>query len=125
MKTNIWWPRGILYFLFPAFFGSVAFANPVGGIVARGGATITPGGNILSISQFSQRAIINWNSFSIASGETTIFQFNSAYGANSAVLNRVSGSDASTIAGMLRSTIGAGGPVGGTVLIFNPNGILF
>ena len=90
-----------------------------------GAASITPGGNLLTISQNSSRAIINWGSFSIAGGETTLFQFNGAAGANSAVLNRVGIGNPSIIAGMLHSTVGSGGAVGGTVLILNPSGILF
>src|SRR5438105_11720702 len=102
-----------------------AFANPVGGIVGSGAAVITPGANLLTISQSSDRSIINWGSFNIANGETTLFQFNGAAGANSAVLNRINIGNPSIIAGMLRSTVGPGGPVGGTVMIFNPSGILF
>jgi len=90
-----------------------------------GAASITSAGNLLTISQTSDRAIINWGSFNIANGETTLFQFNGAAGAGSAVLNRVNIGNPSTIAGMLRSTIGVNGPVGGTVFILNPSGLLF
>src|SRR6267378_8472177 len=101
------------------FVVTYAFANPNGGIVVPGGtAAITPGANLLTISQASDRAIINWNTFNIANGETTLFQFNGAAGAHSAVLNRVTTiGNPSTIAGMLQSTIGPGGPQGGTVMI--------
>src|SRR5947209_3080156 len=95
-------------------------ANPLGGVVANGAATFNPIANVLTINQASSRAVINWNSFNIGSGETTVFQFNGLAGANSAVLNRVNIGNPSTIAGMLQSTVGANGPIGGTVLILNP-----
>src|SRR5258706_1364468 len=105
---------------------SGAFANPVGGLVTAGTAAITPGANLLTISQASDRAIINWNTFNIANGETTLFQFNGAAGAHSAVLNRVTTiGNPSTIAGMLQSTVGPGGPQGGTVMLLNQSGVLF
>ncbi|MEY2428359.1 MAG: trimeric autotransporter adhesin, partial [Verrucomicrobiota bacterium] len=112
-------------FSIPAFCLSTVCANPLGGVVGSGVASITPGGNLLTISQASDRAIINWNSFNIANGETTLFQFNGAAGASSAVLNRVNIGNPSIIAGMLQSTIGVGGPRGGTVMVLNPSGILF
>jgi len=105
-------------------FTASTFANPLGGVVTSGAATITPAGPLLTISQTSDRSIINWGSFNIAAGETTLFQFNSG-GANPAVLNRVAAGNPSTIAGFLQSTIGPGGPVGGTVMILNTDGILF
>src|SRR5580658_3948129 len=100
-------------------------ANPGGGVVVNGSASISGGGNLLTIAQTSPTAIINWNSFSIAPGQTTVFQFNGRAGSHSAVLNEVTSRNPSVIEGMLESTIGAGGPVGGTVLVLNPNGILF
>jgi filamentous hemagglutinin family protein len=104
------------------------FANPQGGVVASGAASITPSGSLLTINQSSSRAIINWGSFNIANGETTVFQFAGPAGVNSAVLNKIAVGNPSTIAGTLRSTVGPGAvgdPVGGTVMIINPQGILF
>src|SRR5689334_6608293 len=100
-------------------------ANPLGGVVAQGAASFNPIGNVLTINQTSSRAVINWNSFNIGSAESTIFRFNGVAGANSAVLNRVNVGNPSVIAGMLQSTVGPNGPVGGTVLLLNPSGILF
>ena len=108
-----------------ALFLTPALANPLAGVVANGAANINPAGNLLTINQASDRAIINWGSFNIANGETTLFQFNGLAGANSAVLNRVNIGNPSTIAGMLRSTVGPGGPIGGTVMVLNPSGMLF
>ena len=102
------------------------FANPTGGVVGSGTASLTPSGNLLTISQSSNTAIINWNTFNIANGESTVFEFNGAAGANSAALNLINAANgASTIAGALDSTVGHLGPVGGTVLLLNSAGILF
>src|ERR1035441_5393828 len=106
-------------------FAAPSFANPLGGVVASGAANINSAGSLLTISQTSSSAVINWGSFNIANGQTTLFQFNGAAGFSSSVLNRVNIGNPSTIAGMLRSTIGPGGPVGGTVMIINPSGMLF
>ncbi|MEI9962939.1 MAG: filamentous hemagglutinin N-terminal domain-containing protein [Limisphaerales bacterium] len=106
-----------------------AYANPLGGVVAGGdvNAIINGQGTALTtISQSSDTAIINWNSFNIDGQESTVFQFNGAAGANSAVLNLVNAeAGSSTIAGLLQSTVGANGSIGGTVMILNPAGILF
>jgi filamentous hemagglutinin family protein len=86
---------------------------PQGGSVVGGSATIgTPANNALTITQGSQNAIVNWNSFSIGRPNTVIFnQPNSS----SAILNRVTGNTPSTIAGALRAN--------GQVYLVNPNGI--
>src|SRR5277367_5243206 len=107
------------------FLSQCLLANPGGGIVVNGSASITGSGNLLTIAQTSPTAIINWNSFSIAPGQSTIFQFNGSAGAHSAVLNEVTTGTPSIIAGLLESTVGAGGHIGGTVLVLNPGGILF
>src|SRR2546429_3813931 len=92
-----------------ALYITKVLANPLGGVVTSGTAAITPGASLLTISQSSDRAIINWGSFNIPRGETTLFQFNGAAGANSAVLNRINIGNPSVIAGMLHSTVGPGG----------------
>ena len=66
----------------------------------------------MSVTQTSQRAIINWNSFSIGQGNSVTFVQPSA---SSAILNRVTGSTTSTIAGQLNAN--------GQVYLVNPNGI--
>ncbi len=101
------------------------FANPLGGIVASGNAAIHPSGSLLTITQTTPTAIINWSSFNIGAGQSTIFQFTGAAGANSSVLNRVNSTSPSVISGLLESTFGPKGAIGGTVLVLNPNGILF
>jgi filamentous hemagglutinin family protein len=88
-------------------------ANPSGGNVAAGSATITGGPGQLTVSQQSHNAIINWQSFSIDAGETTRFIQPSA---NAATLNRVLGGNPSAIHGNLQAN--------GRVFLINPNGIL-
>lgn len=91
------------------------WANPTGGTVARGNANIkveSPTRTI--ITQTTDRAIINWNSFSIAKGEQTVFRQPSA---SSIILNRVTGSDPSKILGQLIAN--------GRVVLINPNGVFF
>ena len=89
-----------------------AFANPQGGQNTRGVRIESAPGRLL-IHQESQRAVIDWESFSIDRGEVTrFFQPN----ADAAALNRVRGAAASQIEGMLRAN--------GKVYLINPNGIL-
>jgi len=94
--------------------GANVQAQPTGGVVSAGGASIggTPG-NML-ITQTTQNAAINWQSFGIRAGESVRFvQPNSS----SVALNRVVGADPSNILGSLSSN--------GKVFLVNPNGILF
>ncbi len=92
-----------------------ALANPTGGTVAAGSATITaPSPGTVAVVEQSERAIINWQSFSIGAGETTQFiQPNSG----AFILNRVLGGDPSLIAGHLIAN--------GNIAIVNGAGILF
>ena len=95
--------------------GSMAHANPTGGQVVAGSASITNGApGTLNIFQQSSRAIVNWSGFSIAANETVNFVQPSA---SSVILNRVLGSDPSAIFGRLNAN--------GTVTLVNPNGIVF
>src|ERR1017187_2958908 len=112
----------MLYALALNFAVTSTLANPLGGGVASGTAAITPAGSTLTIAQSSTTSIINFSSFNIANGETTLIQFPTA---NSAALVLVNVGNPSTIAGLFESTVGAGGPVGGTVIILNPSGVLF
>ena len=90
-----------------------ALANPTGGTVIDGAAAITAAGNTLTVTQSTDRAIINWQGFSIGANEMTQFV---QPGVNSAVLNRVTGGDPSAILGTLQAN--------GQVYLINPNGIL-
>lgn len=87
-------------------------ALPSAGQVVGGEATIRPvGGDQLVIDQSTNRAVIDWQSFSIGAGGTV--QFNNGAGAT---LNRVIGGDPSAIAGTLRAT--------GSLYLVNPAGVL-
>ena len=89
-------------------------AQPTGGVVAAGSATIggTPGN--MRITQNTPNVAINWQSFGIKAGESVQFvQPNSS----SVALNRVVGADPSRIFGNLSAN--------GKVFLVNPNGILF
>jgi filamentous hemagglutinin family protein len=95
-------------------FGSHAWALPTGGAVSAGGATITSGAGTTTVNQATQNTAINWQSFSIGQAEAVRFvQPNSS----SVALNRVLGSDPSSILGSLSAN--------GKVFLLNPNGILF
>jgi filamentous hemagglutinin family protein len=92
-----------------------AYANPKGGQVSAGSAAINQTSPTrLDIVQSTDRAAIDWQSFSIAPNERTNFQQPST---SSMTLNRVAPGDPSVIAGRLTAN-------GGVVLI-NPSGITF
>ena len=94
--------------------GASVYAQPTGGVVTAGSATIggTPGN--MTITQTSSNVAINWQSFGIQSGQSVQF---AQPGSSSVALNRVIGSDPSNILGSLSSN--------GKVFLVNPNGILF
>ena len=77
-----------------------------------GAASIGQSGANMTVNQTSSRAIVNWGSFSIGQGNGVTFNQPSA---SSAILNRVTGSTTSTIAGQLQAN--------GQVYLVNPNGI--
>lgn len=107
-------PRRILAgFLIVSLFPPFALANPRGGQVRQGQVRIQNVEGQLRVHQESQRAVIDWESFSIDRGEVTRFLQPNA---NAAALNRVRGAAASRIEGMLRAN--------GKVYLINPNGIL-
>ncbi|WP_215408138.1 YDG domain-containing protein [Janthinobacterium sp. JC611] len=95
-------------------YGSLALAGPAGGTVVAGQASIhgAPGATV--IRQGSQNAVINWSSFNIGKGESVQFQQPDS---NAVALNRVLGSDGTSILGNLSAN--------GKVFIVNPNGVLF
>ena len=84
----------------PFLAGSAPAQNlPAGGSVAAGSVTTAqPSATQLNITQSSQSAVVNWQSFSIGQGSTVnIQQPNNT----SALLNRVTGNTPSSIAGSL------------------------
>jgi filamentous hemagglutinin family protein len=95
-------------------FGSPLLAQPTGGVVSAGAATIGGVPAAMVITQTTPNVAINWQSFGIQSGQSVQFV---QPGTNSVALNRVVGPDPSNIMGSLSSN--------GRVFLVNPNGILF
>jgi filamentous hemagglutinin family protein len=93
--------------------GYPLWANPSGGVVTAGSATIGNAGSTTTINQATASAIINWQQFSIGSNEATRFFVPNA---SSATLNRVLGGNPSAIYGTLSSN--------GKVILINPSGIV-
>ena len=93
----------------------ISAQGPAGGTVRAGEARISGQGTASTrIDQSSERAIIDWRSFGIGAGDEVIFQQPSA---QAATLNRVTGEQVSVILGRLSAN--------GTVLLINPNGVVF
>jgi filamentous hemagglutinin family protein len=86
-------------------------ANPTGGTVAQGAATIMAAGSQVTINQSSANAFINWQSFNIGIGQTTTFVQPSA---SSVTWNYISDPSASSINGNINAN--------GYVVLQNPNG---
>jgi filamentous hemagglutinin family protein len=97
-----------------AAFNPCAYALPTGGAVSAGDASIAAGANKTTITQSTPAVAINWQSFNIGQGEAVRFVQPTS---SSVALNRVLGSDASSILGSLSAN--------GKVFLVNPNGILF
>src|SRR5688572_21015229 len=79
----------------------VALAGPSGGEVVSGNITIgIPNPLTTVVDQTSHTGIVNWQSFSVGSDESVLFNLPSA---SSSILNRVVGGDASEILGHMQS----------------------
>jgi len=93
----------------------LVLANPTGPTVVGGQATVSGlGTSHVTIAQASQQAIINWQQFNIAPNDVTQFiQPN----VQAIALNRIFDQNPSQIFGSLRAN--------GTVILLNPNGIMF
>src|SRR5579871_3923711 len=101
--------RRILGIIFSAL-GSNVLANPHGMTVVAGSATSQSSGSTLNINT-SQNTVLNWQSFNIGAGESTIFNQPNAY---SLVINNIHDANASQIYGSLQAN--------GMVVLMNPNG---
>ena len=93
-------------------------AIPQGAQVTAGSASIQQSGTaanpVVSITQSSNRAIVNWQSFNLGRDAAVQFQQPSV---SSVTLNRVLGSDPSSIFGRISAN--------GQIYLINPNGIYF
>ncbi len=91
-------------------------AQPTGGTVVGGTATISgTGTNAVIVNQATDRAIINWNTFNIATGGAATFN---QPGTSSITLNRVTG-------GLGPSVIDGTLTANGRVFVINRDGMLF
>ncbi len=93
---------------------ATAWAAPEGGTVTAGQAQLGRTGNLTTVAQQSQRAVIDWRSFSVGAAEAVNFR---QPGATAVTLNRVTGNDPSAILGRITAP--------GSVYLVNPNGVLF
>ena len=92
----------------------LAVSAPTGGVVSSGSATISHNGTVTNIDQGSQKAVINWQGFSVGANEVVNFrQPNSS----AITLNRVIGNEKSVIDGVLNAN--------GRVFLVNSSGVLF
>lgn len=97
------------------FCTTPAGALPTGEQLLAGQATVsTFNANVMQIDQTSQKAVINWQGFSVQQHEAVNIQQPNA---NAALLNRVVGQDASQIQGQINAN--------GLVYLVNPNGVVF
>ena len=81
---------------------SYLHANPTGGTVVGGQATIGgEGTGAVIVDQQTERGIINWQDFSIGAGESVRFNQPST---SSVTANRVIGADPSQIMGQMSAT---------------------
>lgn len=87
-------------------------ALPRGATVVAGNVSIGGNGNAMTVTQQSNTAIVNWNSFSVGQGQSVNFIQPSS---SSSILNRVTGSTRSSIAGAVTGNR--------QVYLINPNGI--
>lgn len=90
------------------------YALPQGETVTAGAASFSQTPTDMTIRQTTDKLVTDWSSFSIAAPETVRFI---QPGAASVALNRVRGTDPSSIFGTLNAN--------GQVFLVNPNGILF
>src|SRR5487761_2399165 len=94
-------------------FAANGLANPAGLTVGRGSGSAQQNGSHLTVTA-SQNAVLNWNSFNIAAGETTTFIQPSA---TSIVWNRINDKNPSQIFGSLQAN--------GVVVLLNSSGFYF
>ena len=101
--------------IFACAMPGLVFANPEGGLVVGGSATISnPDANTTLITQTSASAAIDWQRFNIGSQEYVQF---AQPDSSSVALNRVIGGNPSQILGNLSAN--------GQVFLVNPNGVYF
>jgi filamentous hemagglutinin family protein len=107
--------KSLIVFINAFMMSFVVFANPEGGQVTNGNASIQQTPDTTVITQTTDKAIIDWHSFNIAPNEATHFQQPSS---SSITLNRINpGQGASQIFGQLTAN--------GRIVLINQAGIFF
>lgn len=107
---NWLWAGSALYLCVPSY----ALALPEGGMVSAGIAEIHHVDAHTVITQSTDRAVIDWQSFDVDAAQHVHFSQPSV---NAAILNRIHDADASIINGTLTAN--------GQVYLVNPNGMVF
>lgn len=93
---------------------SAQAAQAVGnGTISAGTGGISRNGNTTTVTQTSDKLIVNWDNMNVGANDTLTFAQKNA---SAAVLNRISSADPTTILGTLNAN--------GRVFIVNPNGVL-
>ncbi len=100
--------------LHPAQAQPAPGAQPTGGLVVAGTASISRSATATTIDQATQRAAVNWQSFDVGARQSVDFQQPSA---QATTLNRVVGPNPSQIAGRITAN--------GQVILQNQDGITF
>ncbi|MCO5397285.1 filamentous hemagglutinin N-terminal domain-containing protein [Ralstonia soli] len=83
------------------------------GTITDGTGSISRNGNTTTVTQTSNKLIVNWDSMNVGANDTLTFAQKNA---SAAVLNRINSADPTTILGTLNAN--------GRVFIVNPNGVL-
>ena len=89
----------VVFWAYALLSSAPALSAPTGGVVTSGTAAIVQSGNTTNINQSTNKASINWQTFSIKPAETVNFNQPSVY---AITLNRVVGNESSLIQGALR-----------------------
>lgn len=101
--------------LLGSIFAARAGANPTGPAVVAGGASVSGIGTPdVTVQQTTHQTVLHWQQFNIAPNEITQFIQPSA---QSIALNRIFDANPSQILGTLQAN--------GSVILLNPNGVLF
>jgi filamentous hemagglutinin family protein len=109
------WAASSLGLTVLAAMPGAATANPAGGTVTSGSATIgVPSAKTTTVDQSSEGVVIDWSSFDIGKGQTTNFVQPNA---QAIAINRIGGSNPSQIFGTLDAN--------GRLVLIDGNGMVF
>ena len=93
-------------------FPTLAYALPQGGTISSGAGTIDTSGSSLTVTQTTDKIVINWESFSVGNNESVIFLQPDS---TSSALNNILGNSRTVVEGNLSAN--------GQIVLTNPNGI--